>query len=124
MHQNENSHRVRQDPRFESDRPPQMSRSPSVHREKVQMRAKHLTAKPKSWSSEEYKDMKQYFMNWYMEVLKKQHEMEHGKSGKNSREAPVMPPEDWVKMQENEVGRILGLWVTFFIDEESRTADG
>jgi hypothetical protein len=104
LHQSENS-RVRNVDRLEvpePGRPPQMSRSPS-HRDKMQMKVKHhMTAKPKSWSSEEYKDMKQYFMNWYMEVLKKQHEMEHAKVGKSTRDAPMMPEREERKSPKAE----------------------
>ena len=40
---------------------------------------KNYSAKPKSWSANDYKEMKHYFMNWYIEVLKNQHELEHTK---------------------------------------------
>ncbi len=41
-----------------------------------------MAGKPKSWGAEEYKEMKQYFMKWYIEVLKRQHQTEHSKNGK------------------------------------------
>lgn len=96
MRETENALRMRNVDRLDVPDTHRMSRSPS-HRDKVQMKASHhMTGKPKSWSAEEYKEMKQYFMNWYMEVLKKQHEMEHTKVGK-------MPErEEWQKSPKTD----------------------